>query len=170
MSPEVSKSFDHLETPTGFQVAHMQADYGIKWANALRNANNDEELRKLSRDSEITLRNPAVYSRGDFDLSGLPDSLAVRWSNLLKLSDGLAAVMDVDDNNWSKSDTGLSKVQHELISGRMNIAFKGTLADVIAESSLLFSESTAYVPGDTRYFYGNAYAMSKDFERVVQYQ
>ncbi len=163
MSAESSHAASQPNRVSPEHVADQQAVAGALWAEALRHTEGDADMRKFIRDAEITMRNPAVYTRGDFDLQGLPETLKGRWANLLKVGDGLAAVSGINDSDWQPESNSLSKIQHRMVSGDMNPAFKGTLADVIAESSQLFAESTAYIPGDTGYFAGNAQAMATRF-------
>ncbi len=149
---ELSTNTEILNNP--HEIGERQRILGAEWANLYAKHADKHSFKN----AEIVLRNPIVYLQG-LHPDQLPKEIEERWSKLLDFSEDVVSVASSEDKEWSAGTTGIEKLQTLMFSGSVNPEYRGSISDILRLSSELFAESTAIIPGDSKYFAGNVRGM-----------
>jgi hypothetical protein len=133
-------------------VEHSTRIYGQRWAERF--------ARTGDLGAEMVLRNPAVYTDRD-TIAKLPPEMEAAWARLQHQTVDTLRAMNWDA--WQQETrfgdpNPLALLQQRVAANAVPTHFRGIVGRLIRDSTELFAQSVRHVPGDTRYFAGNAAA------------
>lgn len=138
-------------------VADLQTQLGQEWAAIYA-----DPQQELDASAEIILRNPSVYLHS-VSPRQLPEELQTRWAETLEFADLLADKAAVKPHQWGTPTnrvSGLEKLQSLVRDSEIKPEYRGSVADIMRNSSALFGESLKHARGDVKYYAGNVMGAS----------